>query len=306
MYSSRKLLPVLNALLVFGEAARQNNFTRAGHGLGMTQPSVSRFIANLENHLGTQLFERRHKRLRLTESGERLYRAVASGLDEIRQACAEVDAASQTPLLTVECTHGFAHMWLFPRIQSLLDMLPGWKLRTISSADETQLADSETDLVIRLGNGRWDNLESMMLFREQVFPVCSPEFLHRQALDQLPLTAADLSDLPLLFEDFGGKNWMGWSDWFTHFGLEYNYPDDAHPIFNYALTLQAAMEGKGIALAWDQLEEPFLSNDWLVEIPGLRVQTEHGYHLCFSPHCRIADLAREWVEQIGTANESPR
>ena len=67
MYPLRRLLPVLNALLVFGEAARQNNFTRAGHNLGMTQPSVSRFVANLENHLGTRLFERRHKRLRLTE-----------------------------------------------------------------------------------------------------------------------------------------------------------------------------------------------------------------------------------------------
>ncbi len=306
MYSLRKLLPVLNALLVFGEAARQNNFTRAGQGLGMTQPSVSRFIANLENHLGTQLFERRHKRLRLTESGERLYQAVASGLEEIRQACSEVDAASQVPLLTVECTHGFAHMWLLPRIHSLLKMLPGWKLRIISSADETQLPNSSADLIVRLGSGRWVNEESLMLFREQVFPVCSAEFLHRHALDKAPLSAADLVDLPLLFEDFGGRNWMGWSDWFTQFDVEYRYPDDAHPIFSYALTLQAAMEGKGIALAWDQLEAPFLSNGWLVELPGLRLQTDYGYYLCFPANCRIAERAREWVEQIETVTEGPQ
>ncbi len=298
MYSLRRLLPVLNALLVFEEAARHNNFTRAGQDLGMTQPSVSRFVANLENHLGTKLFQRRHKRLRLTESGERLYRAVVSGLDEIRQACADVDAASQAPLLTVECTHGFAHMWLLPRIHSLLELLPGWKWRTISSADETQHAGSEADLIVRLGNGRWEGEESLMLFPEQVFPVCSPEFLQRHALDRAPLGAADLIDLPLLFEDFGGRNWMGWVDWFTHFGLEYGYPDDVHPTFNYALTLQAAMEGKGVALAWDQLEEPFLSNRWLVELPGLRLQTDYGYYLCFSPDCRIADLVTEWVERI--------
>lgn len=299
MYPLRRLLPVLNALLVFGEAARQNNFTRAGQSLGMTQPSVSRFVANLENHLGTRLFERRHKPLRLTESGERLHRSVTSGLDEIRQACADVDAESLAPLLTVECTHGFAHMWLLPRIQSLLDMLPGWKLRTISSADETQLPDSEADLMVRLGNGHWEGEESLMLFSEQVLPVCSPEFLHRHELDQSPLAATDLIDVPLLFEDFGGRNWMNWADWFANFGLEYAYPDNAHPTFNYALTLQAAMEGKGVALAWDQLEEPFLSNGWLVELPIPRLQTEQGYYLCFSPNCRIADLVTKWARQIG-------
>ena len=298
MQNSRKLLPVINALLVFEEAARQNNFTKAGQNLGMTQPSVSRFVSNLENHLGTILFERHHKRLRLTDNGDKLYQAVTSGMNEIRQAYVEIEAASQTPLITIECTHGFAHMWLLPHIQALLDMLPGYKLRTISSTDETLLPNGEADLVIRIGNGCWEGEKSLMLFREQVFPVCSTEFLHRNALTGASITAADLIDLPLLFEDFGDKSWMGWTDWFARFDLAYSYPENAHPIFNYALTLQAAMEGKGIALAWDQLAEPFISNGWLVELPGLRLQTDSGYYLCYSPNCRIADQISTWVARI--------
>jgi LysR family transcriptional regulator, glycine cleavage system transcriptional activator len=66
MYSLRQLIPVLNALLVFEEAGNENSFTRAEQNLGMSQPSVARFIANLEQHLGTQLFERHHNRLQLT------------------------------------------------------------------------------------------------------------------------------------------------------------------------------------------------------------------------------------------------
>ena len=77
MYTLRRLMPILNALLVFDEAGRQNSFTHAGRNLGMAQPSVSRFVANLENHLGSALFERQHNRLRLTACGERLHRAVA-------------------------------------------------------------------------------------------------------------------------------------------------------------------------------------------------------------------------------------
>ena len=52
MHTLRQLMPILNALLVFEEAGRQNSFTHAGRKLGMAQPSVSRFIANLESHLG--------------------------------------------------------------------------------------------------------------------------------------------------------------------------------------------------------------------------------------------------------------
>ena len=90
MKNSRQLLPVLNALLVFEEAGNKNSFTGAGHVLGMSQPSVSRFISNLEHHLGTTLFERNHNRLKLTADGEQLHHSVVNGLSEIRAACTKV------------------------------------------------------------------------------------------------------------------------------------------------------------------------------------------------------------------------
>jgi LysR family glycine cleavage system transcriptional activator len=164
MYSQRQLIPILNALPVFEEAARLESFTRAGEHLGMSQPSVSRFISNLENHLEVQLFERSHNRLRLTVNGLKLYQATASGLDEIRQACSDLRSSADTRILTIECTHGFAHMWLLPRIHALEALLPGWKLRTISSEGGAQPASGEADLVVRLGEGGWEHEESLLLF----------------------------------------------------------------------------------------------------------------------------------------------
>ncbi len=298
MYSSRKLSPIINALLVFEEAAKHNSFTRAGANLGMAQPSVSRFIANLESHLEVTLFERRHNRLVLTDNGERLYRASVSGFDEIRKACAEMEAESRLKILTVECTHGFAQMWLLPRIQSLMKNLPGWKLRLINSEGGSQLSTNEADLVVRLGDGEWGHDESLLLFRECAFPVCSPDFASRYDLDLDRLSIGDIKNFPLVIQDFGEHEWLDWVKWFAESGIEYRYPKDTLAVSNYPLCLQAAMEGKGVALVWEQLADPYLSNNWLLEIPGLRLGTDIGYYLVFSPESEVAAPVRQWVKEI--------
>ena len=298
MYRSRQLSPVLNALLVFEEAAKHNSFTRAGEQLGMAQPSVSRFIANLENHLDVTLFARRHNKLQLTAKGEILFRASAFGFDAIRAACTELRAETQPRILSVECTHGFAQMWLLPRIQTLMAELPGWKLRLISSEGDARLSTNEADLVIRLGDGNWGDDESLLLFRESVFPVCSPEFARQNNLDLEQLSADDIKELPLIFQDFGEQEWLGWEEWFVRNGIEFAYPKDVFPVSNYALSLQSAMEGRGIALAWEQLVEQYLGNQWLSEVCGLRTNTDNGYYLVFSSESQVAPLVRQWVSEV--------
>lgn len=50
--------------------ARTGNFSRAGELLFLTQPSVSSRIHQLENEIGSLLFERSGKSIRLTEAGQ--------------------------------------------------------------------------------------------------------------------------------------------------------------------------------------------------------------------------------------------
>jgi DNA-binding transcriptional LysR family regulator len=64
----------LRQLTVFLTAARHLHFTRAARELGMTQPSVSMQIRQLEENLGIALFEQVGKRTFLTEAGQELYR----------------------------------------------------------------------------------------------------------------------------------------------------------------------------------------------------------------------------------------
>ena len=62
----------LIALRCFVEAARTLNLTAAAERVFLTQPTLSRRIAELENEFGTQLFVRTGRGLELTEKGMQL------------------------------------------------------------------------------------------------------------------------------------------------------------------------------------------------------------------------------------------
>lgn len=63
----------LNQLKYFIAVARSLSFTEAARSLFMTQPALSRQIQAMENELGTQLFVRDRKTLKLTPGGSTLY-----------------------------------------------------------------------------------------------------------------------------------------------------------------------------------------------------------------------------------------
>jgi LysR family transcriptional regulator, low CO2-responsive transcriptional regulator len=80
-------------LHVFVECARLKNFSRAAELLHLSQPSISLHVKSLEDWCGTRLFERRGRRVELTEAGARLKehaQRILASLDTARQDIREV------------------------------------------------------------------------------------------------------------------------------------------------------------------------------------------------------------------------
>ena len=78
----------LRVLRYFLTVAREENITRAAEILHITQPTLSRQMAELEAELNTRLFERTNRRIVLTESGMLLRRRaeeLVSLADKVQQ-----------------------------------------------------------------------------------------------------------------------------------------------------------------------------------------------------------------------------
>ncbi len=76
------------SLKAFVAVAESGSFSRAAERLFMTQPAVSKRIASLEENLGTPLFDRLGKHIKLTEAGEKFLvstRRILSDIDTSRE-----------------------------------------------------------------------------------------------------------------------------------------------------------------------------------------------------------------------------
>ena len=71
---------------VFYEVARSHSITLAASHLCLTQPTVTKYIQNLEAALGCQLFVRSQKGVSMTEEGQRLFRQISHPCQQMGQA----------------------------------------------------------------------------------------------------------------------------------------------------------------------------------------------------------------------------
>src|SRR5882672_7794471 len=135
--------PSLDLLRGFEAAARHLNFTRAADELFITQSAVSRQIKALEERLGVTLFLRQPKSLRLTQQGERLYRAVSSALRQVNEAMEGLSRRAGPSVVTVTSTLGFCALWLVPRLSSFQKSFPEAEVRIAASDRLLNLDDPD-------------------------------------------------------------------------------------------------------------------------------------------------------------------
>lgn len=101
-------------LQTFVTLIETGSFSRTGEQLGLTQPAVSKRIAQLEDKLGVPLIERFARHLRLTEAGHRFHERAQRILREVENAVTEASRASDrvSGTLRLACSHhiGLHHL----------------------------------------------------------------------------------------------------------------------------------------------------------------------------------------------------
>ncbi|MCO7247569.1 LysR substrate-binding domain-containing protein [Halomonas sp. Mc5H-6] len=112
---------------------------------------------------------------------------------------------------------GFTHLCLLPLLPALKQAFPTltFKLVTVDRADDPEL--QAADVAIRFGP-YIPQEEGVLLAKEAVFPVWSPDYAKAQGLKGT-LTTAQLSRLALLHQDIKDPRWLDWAQWFQHAGM---------------------------------------------------------------------------------------
>jgi len=140
---------------------------------------------------------------------------------------------------------------------------------------------------VRFGEGRWPDLEVHKFMDEEFFPVASPRFNR----GKLPAQPSELGKFQLM-----RSSDEPWTPWFRAAGVRLKEPHSL--IFTDSnLLLQAALDGRGIALARSSIAEADVRARKLVRLFKLAVPA-HGASYLVWPKGRLsanATLFRDWL-----------
>lgn len=258
MHSSLSL-PPLDALSAVLAAARFGSFSAAADELGITHGSVSRRVHAVESWLGTPIFLRHGRGVRLTPAGEHFSRTVESAFNRISEVAVDLRAARATPSrLRLSVLPSFARLWLMPHLAELQVAFPGLTLQVVAEHRLARLDANDTDLAIRLGNGRWTGTDARLLMRERLFAVAAPSL----AMALRGKTTASVVRETLL-HDSDAQHWRAWC---KQSGVPYRPRGGERRFDDYDLVLSAAEAGLGVAIARWPLAAAALNSGRLVRI----------------------------------------
>jgi LysR family transcriptional regulator, glycine cleavage system transcriptional activator len=265
--SRRRLLPPLNAVRAFEAAARRRSFKEAAAELGVTHGAISRQVQLLEQWCGAPaLFRRTNRGVALTPDGDALLAEVGPALDRIataaRQHKQRRDVRRPT-ILRVNALATFSLRWLLPRLPLFREAHPGIEVLLTTANDPVDALAEEYDVVVRGGPDTFHGFASRPLLNERRLPVCSPALVERLALTTIPdlerHTLLHVTTMPRL-----------WRDWLTEAGFATLAPAASLTLDHFYLSIQAAIDGLGVAMGPTALVNDDLAAGRLVTpFPGL-------------------------------------
>jgi LysR family glycine cleavage system transcriptional activator/LysR family transcriptional regulator of beta-lactamase len=267
-------LPSLNGLRAFEAAARLGSFVAAGEELNVTQAAVSRLVRLLEDRLGFRLFERMPNGLTLTPQGRALQPGLTAAFDAIAGITQQVAAMRSTPVLTLGVGPAFAVRWLIPRLAGFYREHPDIEVR-LATGGAINPFNEDWTCGILLGNGDWPSYQAEPMFSADLFPVCA------RAIAQRLKKPSDLAKECLLEVQHSLEEWPLW---LAAARVKLRSTHAPGPRFDsYAMALQAAVDGVGVAIGLRPYVEDDLASGRLVAPFKLAVPKGQAWYLVYRP-----------------------
>ena len=245
-------------------------------------------MRRIEQALGARLFHRRHRSISLTEAGERFYNDVSLGLMQILQSAERIALLGQSSHVTLAASSAFAHYWMVPRLATFKAKNPQIDIRLQTTDRDIDLEAESITLGIRRGNGDWEGYDGFFLAPERIYPVCSPRLLAQSAR---PLTPEDLASRDLIHLEEPFRPRPTWSTWFAAQGIAFSDRGQGLRLNDYALVIQAAIAGEGIAMGWHHVVERLIEQQLLTKAVDAELSEVAGFYVVWSERVPLSPAA---------------
>lgn len=246
-------------------AVETGSFSAVARELQTSQPTVSKNIALLEEHLGVRLLHRSTRKMSLTTEGETYYAECRRILDSVAEAESGVRGQQQASgLLRVCCPPALARHRVMPLIGPFTERHPKVCIELLFSNRDPDLIEEGIDIAFRIGKLEDSSYRARLIATYALCCAASPAYLDQHGRPQKPLDLLDHNCI-LFTRNSAGLVW--------NFAGEVVRPRGNLRVDNPEGLRSAALSGLGIVVAptWlfaDELHDGRLScllEPWPIE-----------------------------------------
>jgi DNA-binding transcriptional LysR family regulator len=283
----------LREIEVFVAVADASSFAKAGRGLRLSPPAVTRAIAALEDRLGARVFNRTTRSLTITDVGQRF-------LESARRVLADLDAAEKAAMGETAVPHGhlaitasvtFGRSALAPVVCGFLARHPRVTASVLLLDRVVNLVEEGVDVAVRIGHLPDSSLIAKRIGAVHRVLVASPDYLARRGA---PASPADLRlhSMIALTGLMPNREWRFLNGQKAgSIGLRPNLE------INDALTaIRAAEMGHGITIALSYMVSEQVRDRKLVPVLDLFTLPPQPVHLVYPQARLVAPNIRAFVD----------
>lgn len=185
-------MDLLAAMRLFLRVVEAGGFSEVARQTGNTQPTVSRTIAALEEHLGVRLLNRSSRAMTLTDDGQQFYAQASRALEAVTEAEGSVGRRRGMPtgLLRLGSSVAFGRLHLAPRMPRFLERFPEVEVELVMNDAFVDLVGEGIDLAVRVGELVDPTLIARRIGTTRRATVASARYLARRGVPAVP---ADLA-----------------------------------------------------------------------------------------------------------------
>jgi DNA-binding transcriptional LysR family regulator len=253
----------LARIRAFVQVFDAGGFSAAARQFGRSKALLSKYVTDLEDHLGVRLMNRTTRKLSLTEAGEAYYREASQLLQQLDDLDASIADQSSAPrgLLRVSAPRNFGERTLVPALFEFLKKYPAVSLDLRLEDRYVDLVDEGIDVALRISTMTDSSLIARRIAAMHIVVAGAPGLIDRLGAPQTPEA---LRTLPCIVD----TNLQGQANWrFVEDGRTVSVHVSGPVRVNSPLAaLEAATMGLGFAALPSYLADPAIASGVLVPV----------------------------------------